>query len=72
MADFCIVYVIEGTEIRRCKIVSRDSNLEWICDELGKTSFDTTGRHPVNLVFETKQSVLIERVSPEMVESFSS
>jgi PAS domain S-box-containing protein len=71
MADFCIIYGLDGAEVRRRKVVSRNPALEWICQELAKAPLDGTDQHPVRLALDTLQPVLLEHVSLEMVGSFS-
>ena len=68
--DLCIVYTFDETgELRRSKAVSRDPDKKWICDLLLRIPFDRRRSNPIEAVFETKKSILIENVLPEMIEA---
>jgi PAS domain S-box-containing protein len=72
IADFCIVYIVEESgEVRRLKAISRDSSKGWICDLLLQIPFDQKRPSLIASVLETKHELLIEHLSPEMIESLS-
>lgn len=72
IADLCVVYVFdERGEIRRSKAVSRDSGKAWVCDLLMSIPLDRTRSNPIDSVLETKQSLLVEKVSADMIESIA-
>ncbi|WP_437590930.1 sensor histidine kinase [Sorangium sp. So ce1000] len=72
LADFCIVDVIEeDAEVRRLKVVGRDPSKAWACELLERMPLDRRRPHLVLPALETQQPILIERLSPEMVESFA-
>lgn len=72
LADFCIVHVIEEEgESRGLRVVGRDPAQQWICDVLSHTRVDRLRPHVVWSPLETKQPVLIEKVTPEFVASWA-
>ena len=72
LADFCMVDVVEDDgEMRRLRIVARDPSKQWICDALRHTPIDRSRPRLVGSPLETKQPVLIGRVTPEIVASWA-
>jgi signal transduction histidine kinase len=72
LADFCLVDVVEDDgEIRRLRVVSRDPSKQWICDSLRHTPIDRSRSQLIWSALETKQPLLIERVTPEIVVSWA-
>jgi PAS domain S-box-containing protein len=71
-ADFCIVDVFSAVgERRRIVVASRDPSFEWACDVFRKVPIDRGKPHPIWSVLEARRSLLLERLSPEMVSSFA-
>ena len=71
-ADYCIVDIVEGNAgIRRLQAVSRDPSKAHVCDLFMQVSLDGRGLQLSSPVLENKLSVLIERLSPETIATFS-
>jgi len=72
LADFCSVDVVDqdGT-VRRLKVLSRDPSKSWICDLLMQVGLDRNKPPLVRSVFENRKTVCSERLSAEMLSSFS-
>jgi PAS domain S-box-containing protein len=72
LADFCSVDVVDqdGT-VRRLKVLSRDPSKSWICDLLMRVGLNHNKPSLVRSVLENRKTVLIERLSAEMVASFA-
>ncbi|MCC6554289.1 MAG: PAS domain S-box protein [Polyangiaceae bacterium] len=72
LADACVVYLVdEDGGARRLKAVTRDPAQEWICDALMQSPLDRSQVHEVWSELEANRSVLMERVSPEMIVAFA-
>ena len=72
LADFCMVDVVEEDgEIRRLRVVTRDPSKQWLCDSLRNTPINRSCSRLVWSSVETKQPILIERVTPESVASWA-
>jgi len=70
LADWCLVEVIDEREqIRRRKIVARDPSKADLCATLEHMTIDRERPHLIRPVFETKQSLLIEHVTSDQIES---
>jgi len=70
VADWCLVEVVDEREpIRRRKIVARDPSKTDLCATLEQMPIDRERPHLIRPVFETKQSLLIEHVTSEHIES---
>ena len=70
LADWCLVEVIDEREqIRRRKIVARDPSKADLCAIFERMTIDRERPHLLRPVFETKQSLLIEHVTAEQIES---
>ncbi|MET0211419.1 MAG: ATP-binding protein [Vicinamibacterales bacterium] len=71
-ADYVVVDLVEELgESRWLKAVGRDPSKAWICDVLMQVPPDRTRPHLTWAAFHTKQPVLIDKVTPEMVASWS-
>ena len=71
-ADYVVVDLVEELgESRWLKAVSRDPSKAWICDVFMQMPPDRTRPHLTWAAFHTKQPVLIDKVTPEMVASWS-
>lgn len=72
LADFCMLDVVaDDGEIRRIRVAGRDPSKEWVCDALSRARIDRSRPHPIWSVLETKQPLLIEVVTPEIVASWA-
>jgi PAS domain S-box-containing protein len=72
LADLCIIDVVqEGDKAARLKVMSRDSSLASLCDLFMRISLEENRTYWFQMVVERKRSVLVEHLSPEMLESFS-
>ena len=69
-ADWCTVEVIEEHEqARRRKVVSRDPSKADLCALLERMPIDRDRPYLTRTVFDTKQSLLIEHVTSDALES---
>jgi PAS domain S-box-containing protein len=69
-ADWCLVEVIdERAQIRRRKVVAGDPSKADLCAILEHMTIDRDRPHLLRAVFETKQSLFIEHVTSEHLES---
>src|SRR5262249_914803 len=72
LADLCIIDVVEeGGKAARLKVMSRDSSLTSLCDLFMRVPLEEDRPYWFRMVVENKRPVLIEHLSPEMIESFS-
>jgi len=72
LADLCIIDVVEeGGRAARLKAMSRDSSLASLCDLFMRVPLEGNRPYWFQMVVESKRSVLVEHLSPEMLESFS-
>jgi len=72
LADLCIIDVVEeGGRAARLKVMSRDSSLASLCDLFMRVPLEGNRPYWFQMVVESKRSVLVEHLSPEMLESFS-
>jgi signal transduction histidine kinase len=70
LADWCLAEVIDEREqYRRRKVVARDPSKADLCAILEHMPIDRERPHLLRPVFEKKQSLLIEHVSSEDIES---
>jgi len=69
-AEWCLVEVIDEREqIMRRKVVARDPSKADLCAILEHLTIDRERPHLLRAVFDTKQSLLIEHVTSEDLES---
>jgi GAF domain-containing protein len=61
----------EDGKAARLKVMSRDSSLAWLCDLFMQVPLEENRPYWFRMVVETKRPVLMEHLSPEMIESFS-
>lgn len=72
VADFCIVDVVEDDgEVRRLRVLAREPSKQWICDFLARTPIGRSRPRLIWSPLETKQPILIERVTPEILASWA-
>jgi PAS domain S-box-containing protein len=72
LADLCIIDVIEeGGKAARLKAMSRDPSLAPVCDVFMRVPLDANPPYWFRMVVENKRPVLMEHLSPQMIESFS-
>lgn len=72
IADFCIIYLVEDNGfVRRTKAVSRDPGKAWICEWLMSIPFDRTKVNPIDVVIESREPLLVENLTPNVIESIS-
>ena len=72
LADLCIVDVVEDSgEVRRLKVVSRDPSKAWACEELMQHPVDPKRSSVLRSIVESRQPVLIEKVTSETVASWA-
>ena len=70
LADICILYTFDANgDVRRSNAASRDPEKAWICDTLLKTPFDQSRRPLIDKVVQTKKSLLVQGMPPEVLES---
>jgi PAS domain S-box-containing protein len=69
-ADWCLIEVIDEREqMKRRRIVARDPAKADLCAVLEHMTIDRQRPHLLRAVFDTKQSLLIEHVTSEHIES---
>jgi signal transduction histidine kinase len=72
LADLCIIDVVqEDGQAARLKVMSRDPSLGPLCDLFMRVSLEKNRTYWFRTVLENKRPVLMEHLSPEMIESFS-
>ena len=72
LADLCIIDVMqEDGKAARLKVMSRDSSLAWLCDLFMRVPLEENRPYWFRMVVENKRPVLMEHLSPEMIDSFS-
>jgi PAS domain S-box-containing protein len=68
-ADWCVVEVMEEqAQLRRLKVVSADPANAALCDQLEHMPLDRDRPYLIRSVVETRQSLLMERISPEQLK----
>jgi len=71
-ADWCVVEILEEHEnLRRLKVTSADPANAALCAHLERVAIDRNRPYLVGPVIEKRQSLLIERVSSEQLESLA-
>ncbi len=69
-ADWCIVEIVkERDHLKRLKVVSADPTQAALCAQLEQVAIDRDRPYLLRSVVDTKQPLLIERVSSDYVES---
>jgi PAS domain S-box-containing protein len=72
LADICIIDVVQESGMGvRLKVMSRDSSLASLCDLFMRVPLDENRPHWFRMAVENKRSVLMGRLSSEMIESLS-
>lgn len=72
IADLCIVEVVEDDEaVRRLKVASRDPAKAWLCELLTRLPLDRSRPHLMRSVMETRQPVLMQCPSDQMIASLA-
>ena len=72
LADLCIIDVVqEGGKAVRLKVMSRDSSLASLCRLFMRVPLEGNRPYWFRMVVENKRPVLMEHLSPAMIESFS-
>ena len=72
IASFCLVDLVEEDgEFRRLRVVARDPSKQWVCDSLMCTPVNRDYSRLVWDPLETKQPILIETVTPQLVASWA-
>jgi PAS domain S-box-containing protein len=72
LADLCIIDVVEEDgKAARLKVMSRESSLASLCDLFMRVPLEGNRPYWFRMVVENKRPVLMEHLSPEMIESFS-
>jgi PAS domain S-box-containing protein len=71
-ADLCIIDVIqENGQAARLRVVSRDPSLAPVCNLFMRVPLDKNPTYWFRMVVEKKRPVLMEHLTPAMIESFS-
>ena len=71
-ADWCIVEVIEAHEqLRRLKVVSADPSKSQLCAALEQVSIDRERPYLLRTVVDTKQPLVVEHITSELLESMA-
>jgi PAS domain S-box-containing protein len=72
LADLCVIDVVqESGKAVRLKAMSRDSSLASLCDLFMRVPLEENRPYWFRMVVENKRSVLMKRLTSEMIESFS-
>ncbi len=71
-ADFCVIDLVEkGVHPTRLTAVSADPNAQPLATQLEQIRLERTKPHLAFRALETRQSLLIERMTPEILESLA-
>lgn len=71
LADLCVVDIKESGEVRRSKVLARDPAKAGIAEALMQIPLDQKQQRMVETVLEAKKPVLIERVTPKDLASWT-
>ncbi|MCA1790134.1 MAG: PAS domain S-box protein, partial [Thioalkalivibrio sp.] len=71
LADLCVVDVKKNGEIERFKVLARDPAQTEIAEALMRIPLDRRQQHTVETVLEAKKAILIERVTPKDLASWT-
>jgi PAS domain S-box-containing protein len=72
VADLCIVEVVgDCLQLRPVQVSSRDPSKDWLCEVLMRTPINRSRPHLMQAVLETRQPVLLQRPSEELIASFA-
>jgi PAS domain S-box-containing protein len=72
LADFCTIDLVQDDgEIRRLRVIGRDPAKQSICDFLKQMPVDGSRPRLAWSALDTKQPILIERVTPEILASLA-
>jgi PAS domain S-box-containing protein len=72
LADICIIDVVQdGGKYARLRVMSRDPSLAVLCDLFMRVPLENSCPCWFRMVLENERPVLMEHLSPEMIESFS-
>jgi PAS domain S-box-containing protein len=69
LADFCIVFALDGDEIRRVKVAYRDPARAAVAEALERQPLDATQQSAVRAVILSGQPRLVRELTPELVRS---
>jgi PAS domain S-box-containing protein len=70
-ADWCMVIIQQHEQLRRLKVASKDPSKSEVCAMLEQLPLDRRRAFLVRAVVDTKQPLLVERVTSEYLESFA-
>ena len=71
-ADWCIVDLVEGDDRpRRLKVISADASEASLAEPAGAAAARSASPHLAGPVLETRRPFLVERMTPEKLESFA-
>jgi signal transduction histidine kinase/CheY-like chemotaxis protein len=71
LADYCIIDVVEENgELRRARALARDPSKQSVCDALLQMRIERSQPHFISQALETKRSVLVREVTPEVVAAW--
>jgi PAS domain S-box-containing protein len=72
LADLCIIDVIQESGLAaRLRVMSRSPSLASVCDLFMRVPLEKNRPYWFQMVVQNKRPILMEHLSPEMVESFS-
>jgi signal transduction histidine kinase/FixJ family two-component response regulator len=72
LADLCIIDVVdEAGKASRLRVKSRDASLAPLCDLFMRIPLEQNPTYWFRMVVQNRRSVLMEHLSPEMIDSFS-
>jgi PAS domain S-box-containing protein len=71
IADLCIIELVEQGEVRRVKVASRDAARQGLCERLMRIPLDRRRPYLMQSVLREKRTLLVQRVTDEMIASSS-
>ncbi len=72
LADICMIDVAaRDGDLQRAHVVSRDPSISGACDEILRVALAHECPYLSRATFEAKRTVLVEQLSPEMLDAFA-
>jgi PAS domain S-box-containing protein len=71
IADWCIIDIVQGGDVRRLRVVHSDPARAATCDALERYPLDRRRPYLMSEVLETQRPMLMNDVTPEYLESIS-
>lgn len=71
LADFCVIDLLEGGEMKRLECAARDPTRDWVCQLLASTPLDRSRPHLAFDALTTRRPQLLEHVTSARLASMS-